>query len=67
MPESKTNLERATEESIATARRALDAHVHETVQWHFDPSTGCPFWLQYAKDVLKFDPLHEINTYDDLK
>ena len=31
------------------ARDRLDAHTYETVQWHFHPSTGCPFWLEYAK------------------
>src|SRR6478609_7706476 len=49
------------------AREKLDAHTYETVQWHFHPSTGCPFWLQYAAETLKFDPLKEIKTYDDLK
>jgi phenylacetate-coenzyme A ligase PaaK-like adenylate-forming protein len=48
------------------ARERLDAHTYETVQWHFHPSTGCPFWLDYAKS-LKFDPLKEVNNYDDLK
>ena len=27
---------------------ALDAWVREVVDWHFDPATGCPFWLDYA-------------------
>ncbi len=31
------------------ARDALDAWVREVVDWHFDPATGCPFWLDYAK------------------
>src|SRR6185312_8650409 len=48
------------------ARQKLDAHAHETVQWHFHPSTGCPFWLEYASK-LKFDPLKEVKTFDDLK
>lgn len=48
------------------ARDRLDAHTHETVQWHFHPSTGCPFWLEYASK-LKFDPLKEVKTFDDLK
>ncbi len=48
------------------ARERLDAQAYETVQWHFHPSTGCPFWLEYAGG-LKFDPLKEIKTYDDLK
>ena len=48
------------------ARERLDAHTYETVQWHFHPSTGCPFWLEQAKS-LKFDPLKEVKNYDDLK
>src|SRR5215467_2989969 len=51
---------------VATAREKLDAHVYEMVQWHFHPSTGCPFWLEKAKQ-LKFDPLKEVRTFDDLK
>jgi phenylacetate-coenzyme A ligase PaaK-like adenylate-forming protein len=50
----------------AAARDRLDAHVYQTVQWHFHPSTGCPFWLEKAKE-LKFDPLKEVRTFDDLK
>ncbi len=48
------------------AREQLDAHVREMVQWHFDPATGCPFWLEYA-DRLDFDPRKEIGNYSDLK
>ncbi|MGH7193847.1 MAG: hypothetical protein ACREJM_09985, partial [Candidatus Saccharimonadales bacterium] len=48
------------------ARDKLDAHAYETVQWHFHPSTGCPFWLEYTSQ-LNFDPLKEVKTYDDLK
>jgi phenylacetate-coenzyme A ligase PaaK-like adenylate-forming protein len=48
------------------AREKLDAHAYETVQWHFHPSTGCPFWLEKAKS-LKFDPLKEVKNFDDLK
>lgn len=55
-----------TAPAIAAARQTLDAHAHEIVQWHFHESTGCPFWLDKAKS-LKFDPLKEIKTYDDLK
>jgi phenylacetate-coenzyme A ligase PaaK-like adenylate-forming protein len=47
------------------AREALDAWVREVVQWHFNPDTGCPFWLEYAKR-LDWDPRREINGYDDL-
>jgi phenylacetate-coenzyme A ligase PaaK-like adenylate-forming protein len=54
-------------ESLAkAAREKLDAHTYETVQWHFHEASGCPFWLAKAKE-LKFNPLKEVKTYDDLK
>jgi len=56
----------ATPEQIKSAKERLDQHTYETVQWHFSPSTGCPFWLNKAKE-LKFDPLTEVKTFDDLK
>lgn len=51
---------------VKEARERLDQHTYETVQWHFHESTGCPFWLQ-KKAELKFDPLKEIKTFDDLR
>ncbi|MFP6649162.1 MAG: hypothetical protein VB817_06860, partial [Pirellulaceae bacterium] len=48
------------------ARERLDVHTVETVQWHFRDETGCPFWLG-KKAELNFDPLTEVNCYDDLK
>ena len=48
-----------------TARAALDAHVREIVNWHFDPATGSPFWLDYAKK-LGWDPRKEIGGFGDL-
>ncbi len=50
---------------VAGAREALDRHVRETVAWHFDPATGCQFWLDYAKN-LGWDPRREIQGFDDL-
>ena len=52
---------------IATqsARDALDAHVRDIVRWHFDPATGCPFWLERAK-TFDFDPRTDVTRYDDL-
>jgi phenylacetate-coenzyme A ligase PaaK-like adenylate-forming protein len=47
------------------SREALDAHVREVVAWHFDPSTGCPFWLDFAKK-LGWDPRREIGNFSDL-
>jgi len=49
----------------AEARQRLDAHTCETVAWHFDPKTGCPFWLEYAKK-LGWDPRKEVTCYNDL-
>ncbi|HSE37842.1 MAG TPA: hypothetical protein VLG74_11105, partial [Blastocatellia bacterium] len=37
----------------------------EIVEWHFNPETGCPFWLDYAKQ-LDWDPRREIRGYHDL-
>ncbi len=51
---------------VKAARDELDRHTYEIVQWHFHPSTGCPFWLDRAKQ-LKFDPLKEVKGFDDLK
>ena len=44
---------------------ALDAHVREIVQWHFNPDTGTPFWLDFASK-LDWDPRKEVRTYEDL-
>ena len=49
----------ATPDQIKAAREALDAWVREVVAWHFDPATGCPFWLDFAKK-LDWDPRREI-------
>jgi phenylacetate-coenzyme A ligase PaaK-like adenylate-forming protein len=54
------------ETAVKRAHDALDAHTYEIVQWHFHPATGCPFWLEYASK-LKFQPLKEIRTFDDLQ
>lgn len=54
------------EEKTRTAKTRLDAHVRDMVQWHFNPDTGSPFWLDYAKK-LKFDPREKVQGYDDLK
>jgi phenylacetate-coenzyme A ligase PaaK-like adenylate-forming protein len=47
------------------AREALDAWTREMIQWHFDPETGCPFWLDYAQK-LDWDPRKEVKSYQDL-
>ncbi len=55
----------ASQEAVRAARERLDAHVREVVAWHFDPQTGCPFWLEYA-ERLSWDPRAEIGGFDDL-
>jgi len=56
----------ASDEAIRAARDALDAHVRETVAWHFSPETGCPFWLEWAARA-GFDPRETVRGYDDLR
>jgi len=50
---------------VEREREALDAWVREVIAWHFDPETGCPFWLDYA-ERLDWDPREEIQCYGDL-
>ena len=56
----------APEAQVSAARQALDAWVREIVDWHFDPATGCPFWLERAS-TLGWDPRGEIKGFDDLR
>lgn len=58
-------VEAKLQSKIEQSRKVLDAWVREVVGWHFDPATGCPFWLDYAKQ-LSWDPREEIESYDDL-
>jgi len=51
---------------VQQAKDALDAHTREIVQWHFNPETGCPFWLEFASK-LNWDPRKEIHCFQDLK
>ena len=50
---------------VAEAKSRLDDHTREIVAWHFDPDTGCPFWLDYATR-LDWNPRQEIQCYQDL-
>ena len=51
--------------TLAAAAEALDRSTREVIAWHFDPETGCPFWLDYAKR-LGWDPRTSVHTYADL-
>jgi phenylacetate-coenzyme A ligase PaaK-like adenylate-forming protein len=55
-----------TDTASTSARARLDQHVREIVQWHFNPETGCPFWLERAKQFT-FDPLKDVRGFADLK
>lgn len=59
-----TNRE-ASPSEVEAARNALDEWVREVVDWHFDPATGSPFWLERAKK-LGWDPRREIQSFSDL-
>ncbi len=50
---------------IQAKREELDAWVREVVAWHFDPATGTPFWLDFAKRA-GWDPRKKVNGYADL-
>jgi phenylacetate-coenzyme A ligase PaaK-like adenylate-forming protein len=40
--------------------------VREIVEWHFNPETGCLFWVDFASK-LGWDPRREINSFEDLR
>src|SRR5256885_15718708 len=48
------------------ASEQLDAHVRDIVNWHFNPETGCEYWLNWAK-TAGFDPRKEVHGFADLK
>jgi hypothetical protein len=51
--------------AIAHARTELDAWVRELMEWHFNPDTGCQFWIDWAARA-GWDPRREVQAYDDL-
>lgn len=53
------------ETSVQQARAELDAWTREVVEWHFNPDTGSPFWLDFAEQ-LDWDPRTEVRAFDDL-
>jgi hypothetical protein len=61
----ETQAAHADDAAVKSARERLDIHVREIVRWHFDPGTGCPFWLERAKS-FDFDPLRDVEGFDDL-
>src|SRR5690348_14745840 len=55
-----------TDKKVQQAREQLDAHVRDIVNWHFSPETGCPFWLNFAKEH-NLDPRKQVKGFDDLR
>jgi len=54
---------------IADAADRLDAHVRDTVAWHFSPDTGTPHWLDFAEHTARpagWDPLTGVRGFADL-
>lgn len=44
----------------------FDAHLSETMRWHFSADTGSPFWLD-RRAGLDFDPVADVRTFADLR
>ncbi|MBI4606744.1 MAG: hypothetical protein HY721_32675 [Planctomycetes bacterium] len=57
--------ETASPARVRAARERLDAWTREVVEWHFDPETGSPFWLERARS-LGLDPIAEVKGFADL-
>jgi phenylacetate-coenzyme A ligase PaaK-like adenylate-forming protein len=55
-----------SESKIKAAQAKLDKHVREIVEWHFNPKTGCEFWLNFQKEK-KIDVRKEVKSFADLK
>ncbi|MGH9627979.1 MAG: hypothetical protein ACRD7E_06515, partial [Bryobacteraceae bacterium] len=53
-------------DKVQQAKLQLDQHVRDIIQWHFDPETGCPFWLEFASR-LGWDPREETHSFADLR
>lgn len=56
---------RALESQVDAACASLDAWVREVIEWHFDPETGCPHWLEWA-EAAGWDPRREVRNFNDL-
>ena len=42
-----------------------DEFIRAAMEWHFNPETGSPFWVERAK-TLTFDPRVDVKSHDDL-
>ncbi|MSU36217.1 MAG: hypothetical protein EXS36_14195 [Pedosphaera sp.] len=53
-----------TPAAVQIARNQLNQHLIEILEWHFNPDSGSPFWLDWAKK--NFDPRTEVRSVEDL-
>ena len=53
------------DQKVQEAKAQLDVHVVDIVKWHFSPETGCPFWLDWAKEA-GWSPTEEIASFNDI-
>ncbi len=53
------------ESALVQAKEQLDKHLKEVIDWHFSPETGCPYWLNWAKQA-GWDPRKEVQSFDDM-
>ena len=67
-PESSATVRepQASPDPQTHARQSLDRWVREMIEWHFDPATGAPFWLEFAGKA-GWDPRHDVSTFADLR
>jgi phenylacetate-coenzyme A ligase PaaK-like adenylate-forming protein len=42
-----------------------DEFIRAAMEWHFNPETGSPFWLERARS-LEFDPRTDVGSFEDL-
>ena len=52
-------------DQVKQAAGRLDEHVREMIRWHFDPHSGTPFWLEYARQA-GWNPLEQVQCFADL-
>jgi phenylacetate-coenzyme A ligase PaaK-like adenylate-forming protein len=60
-----TSIDTSLQSKVKASHDTRDAWAREVVNWHFNPTTGSPFWLEFARR-LGWDPRREIKGYEDL-
>ncbi|MDG2399411.1 MAG: hypothetical protein P8M04_02455, partial [Akkermansiaceae bacterium] len=51
--------------TVEEARAQVDSRTKELINWHFSPETGCPYWLDWAKNA-GWDPREKVQTFADM-